>query len=265
MPVGAHGDENNPSIEVNRRRRIGFISPNRFSCLREELISEMGNHENTASNQAGYSLVELVIVCAIVGIMAAVAIASMANRDEAGRFAQDVAGRLRERRASAIRINALTQPTMIENFRQPPITIDFGTLATTAPLVTEGTNGTSFNTPAQGATGTWNLVYQGQPLTIPTTWRIAASASQLSPVPLIALGTPTTTFSFTADGRLDTSTLPAATPNTNPNVESPFPAIYLTNGRNARAIAVHPSGLTEMWVYDETTSTWRGFGNRQAQ
>jgi len=236
-----------------------FIGPNRFSCLREKLMKE---HESTARNQAGYSLVELVIVSAIVAIMAAVAIASMANRDEAGRFAQDVAGRLRERRASAIRINALTQPTMIENFRQPPITIDFGTLATTAPLVTEGTNGTSFNTPAQGSTGTWNLVYQGQPLTIPTGWNIAASASQLSPIPLISLGTPTTSFSFTADGKLDPSTLPAATANTNPNVESPFPAIYLTNGRSARALAVHPSGLVEAWIYDESAGVWRGFGNR---
>jgi prepilin-type N-terminal cleavage/methylation domain-containing protein len=217
----------------------------------------------TNRTEAGFSLIELTIVCAILAILAAVSIASMANRDDAQRFAQDVAARLRERRASAIRINALTQPTLIENFRQPPISIDFGTLSTTAPLVTEGTSATTFSAPAQqGATGTWNFVYQGQPLTIPTGWRIAASASQLSPIPLISLGTPTTLFAFTPDGRLDPSSLPAASANTNPNVESPFPAIYLTNGTSARAIVVHPSGLIEPWIYDQTTGTWRGFGNR---
>jgi|SRR5215831_8496954 len=213
--------------------------------------------------EAGYSLVELTIVCAILAILAAVSIASIANRDDATRFAQDVAGRIRERRASAVRLNALTQPTLIENFKQPPISIDFGNLSTTAPLVTDGTVTTTFSAPSQqGATGTWNFVYQGQPLTIPTGWTIATSAGQLSPIPLISLGTPTTLFAFAPDGRLDPSSLPAATANTNPNVESPFPAIYLTNGNSARAIVVHPSGLIEPWIYDQTTGTWRGFNNR---
>ena len=215
------------------------------------------------SNQAGFSLVELLVVCVIIAIVAGLALASMANRDQGGRLAHDIAGRIRERRASAIRLNALTQPTLLENFRQSSVSIDFNTLSTTAPLVTDGSNPTTFSAPAQaGGTGTWNFVYQGTPLTVPSGWHIAASQSQLSPIPLISLGTPTTSFAFTADGRLDPSTLPAASPNTNPNVESAFPAIYVTDGRTARAIAVHPSGLVEYWIYDETTNTWRGFGNR---
>src|SRR5581483_11602555 len=107
-----------------------------------------------------------------------------------------------------------------------------------------------------------SFVYQGTPLSIPAGWRIAASASQLAPIPVISLGTPTTVINFTADGRLDPSSLPTATPNTNPNVESPFPAIYLTDGRTARAVAVHPSGLVDLWQYDEAANASRGFGNR---
>ena len=50
------------------------------------------------SNHAGFSLVELVIVCAIIGVVAAIAFASFANRDEGSRLAQNVASRIRARR-----------------------------------------------------------------------------------------------------------------------------------------------------------------------
>lgn len=219
---------------------------------------------NACHYSAGFSLVELVIVCAIVAILAAIALASFANRDQAARFQAEVASRIRERRASAIRINALTEATFLENFRQPPIPIDFANIQTTAALVVEGEAGrTTFEAPATaGAEGTWNFVYHGRQLQIPNGWRIANSASELSPLPLIPLGVPTTAFSFTSDGRLDKASLPPATSNTNPNAESPFPTIYLTNGNAGRAVAVHPSGVVELWHYDETDRRWIGFSNR---
>ncbi len=212
---------------------------------------------------AGFSLIELVIVCAIVSIVAAIALASFANRDQAARFQADVASRIRERRASAIRINALTEATALENFRQPPISIDFANTQTTAALVVEGDNRTTFQPPATlGGYGTWRFVYHGRELQIPPGWRIANSASELSPLSLIPLGVPTTSFSFTADGKLDVASLPPHTSSTNPNDESPFPTIYLTNGTAGRAVAVHPSGLLELWQYDDATHRWNGFSNR---
>ena len=219
---------------------------------------------SVSTRSAGFSLVELVIVCAVVSILAAIALASFANRDQAARFQADVASRIRERRASAIRINALTEATVLENFQQPPVGIDFSKLQTTAALVIEGEGErTTFQQPAtSGAEGTWHFVYQGNELQVPNGWRIAASPSQLLPLPLIPLGVPTTSFSFTAEGRLDPASLPPAASQTNPNAESPFPTIYLTNGSAGRAVAVHPSGLLELWQYDETNGRWTGFSNR---
>jgi prepilin-type N-terminal cleavage/methylation domain-containing protein len=214
------------------------------------------------SAAAGFSLLELVIVCAIVSVVAALSLASFANRDQAGRFMADVAARIRERRASAVRINALIEPTLLENFRQPPISIDFSNLSTTAPLVVEGVEGaerTSFVAPpSPGGTGQWNFVYQGTALQVPSGWRIAASASQLPPIPLIPLGTPTTTprLRQTANSMLRRFRQPRPTLTPMLRVLS---IIYLTNGSAARAVAVHPSGLVELWQYDETTGTWNGF------
>ena len=220
--------------------------------------------KDSRSPQTGFSLLELVIVCALISIVTAISLASFANRDQAGRFQADVAARIRERRASAVRINALTEPTVLENFRQPPIGIDFTNLATTAPLVVEGPERTTFAPPGNpGAIGQWNFIYQGRPLQIPTGWRIATSASDLSPISLIPLGTISTSFSFTPDGKIEVLSLPPYTPNTNPNNENPFPTIYLTNGTTARAVAVHPAGLVELWNYDEATQKWTGFANRQ--
>ena len=219
----------------------------------------------TARNHsAGFSLLELVIVCALISILVAIALVSFANRDQAARFQAEVASRIRERRASAIRINALTEATSLETFRQPPISIDFRNLQTTAALVVEGqADRTAFN-PAvtPGTLGTWNFVYHGRELQIPTGWRIANSASELSPLPLIPLGVPTASFNFAADGRLDADSLPPTPSNTNPNAESPFPTIYLTNGNDGRAVAVHPSGLLELWQYDDANRRWIGFSNR---
>src|SRR6266436_1072318 len=113
-------------------------------------------HENTRCRQpfteslrdrrhAGFSLLELLIVCAIISIVAVLALAQYSGRDISSRLASVVAQRLRERRASAVRLNALTESTQLENYIQPAIAINFASLPTTATLVVEGPTHTTFS------------------------------------------------------------------------------------------------------------------------
>lgn len=234
-----------------------------YSCVSRPGQASLAAQERRSDLNAagGFSLVELLIVCAIISIVAAVAFSQFSGRDQAGRLTRDCARRIRERRAAAIRLNSLTEPTLLENYRQPPISIDFASLSTTRSLQLEGTGATSFSPPpAAGGVGTWSYVYQGEELRLPAGWTIAANSQALGAIPPIPLGVPTTVISYTSDGRL--ATLPSAPSSTDPNVESPFPAIYLVNGSEARAVAVHPSGQVEIWQYDESARVWRGFGNR---
>src|SRR5260370_14391422 len=92
-------------------------------------------HRPKVNDEAGFSLVELLIVCALISILAAVAISQFVGRDQAARLAREIAWRVRQRRAAAILLNALTEPTLLDNYRQPPASIDFGDLSTTRSLL----------------------------------------------------------------------------------------------------------------------------------
>ncbi|MFL6284630.1 MAG: prepilin-type N-terminal cleavage/methylation domain-containing protein [Pyrinomonadaceae bacterium] len=224
--------------------------------------------------QRGHSLVELLIVVVIIMIVASLAFARFSGREDGVRLGQDVARRIRERRAAAIQLNTQTTATQLQQFVQPPVTIDFADLATTRSLRLEGTDGngdgnddtsglplTHFIPPAAaGAAGTWAYAYEGSPLDLPARWRFASTAGDLSPIPAIPLGTPTTAISFTREGKV--ANLPAAAGTTDPARESPFPAVYLTDGSNAYAVAVHPTGLVEFWRWDASANAWKGYADR---
>lgn len=226
-------------------------------------------------NAAGLTLVELMITVAIISIVAALAIAKFSGRDEASRFIEDAAHRIRERRAAAIQLNAQTAPTLLQNYAQPDVRIDFADLETTRSLRIDGTDLnrdgiddqtglplTRFVPPPLTSSegGTWSYAYQGSRLTVPRGWRIITTARDLSPIPLIPLGIPVTAIDFTPDGTVSNPP-PIDEGSVDPNLESPFPTIYVTNGRDAWAVAVHVAG-PEIWRWDENQNEWRGFNNR---
>ena len=224
--------------------------------------------------EGGFSLTELLVVLVVIIIVAGLALRTLAGRDDGARLGQDVARRIRERRAAAIQLNTQTTATQLQQFVQPPVTIDFADPDTTRSLRLDGSdaNGdgyddvsglplTHFNPPAAaGATGTWSYAYEGSPLELPSRWRIAATAEELGTIPAIPLGTPTTAISFTHEGTV--TSLPPAAGTTDPAREAPFPAVYLTDGTNAYALAVHPSGLVEFWRWDAEANAWKGHGDR---
>jgi type II secretory pathway pseudopilin PulG len=224
--------------------------------------------------EAGFSLTELVIVVALIIIVAGLAFRTLSGRDDSVRLGQDVTRRIRERRAAAIQLNQQRSASQLEQFVQPPVTIDFAASETTRSLWLEGTDAdddghddisgrpfTRFIPPgAPGATGTWFYAYQGSALQLPTGWRLVATAADLDPIPLIPLGTPATTVGFTREGTVANN--PATAGTTDPNQQTPFLAIYITNGTDAQAVAVHATGLTEFWRWDPTAGAWRGFGDR---
>lgn len=245
----------------------------KICLLRPSAAGSLCSPNRRRERAAGHTLLEMMIVVVMIAIVAALAIPKLSGRDDAARLGQTAAIRIRERRAAAIQLNQLTAPTLLRNYIQPPVTIDFTNLNTTRALRVDGTDAnrdgvddvtglqlTRFVAPSTpGGTGTWSYAYQGEGLTLPSGWRVAASSADLQPIPLIPLGTLVTSISFTSSGAV--SNQPSTAGSLNPNVESPFPAVYFTNGTDAWAVAVHVTG-PEVWQWDRASNQWKGFGNR---
>ncbi|MGH9822192.1 MAG: prepilin-type N-terminal cleavage/methylation domain-containing protein [Blastocatellia bacterium] len=205
--------------------------------------------------EAGFSLLELIIVIVILVILAAFAVSQLVTPGQGDRFIQQAAARVRERHSAAIRLNPLQAATSLESYVQPPLVIDFQATATTAALSLEGSSVTQFSP----TTGMWNYVYQGTPLSPPPGWRLATTPAQLLPVPPITgnRASLATQVGFLADGTVS----PAPPSQVSPG-EAPFWAIYWTNGIEARALAVHRTGAVEVWRYNPDKGAWTGYGGR---
>jgi hypothetical protein len=231
-------------------------SPVGREILGGDLLSSRAYSVNRTVDASGFTLVETIIAVLVLVVISLLAVTQLQFGGQEERFIQQAARRVRERRGAAIRLNPLTAATSLENYTQPMIGLDFVTISTTSVLRLDGPSGvpiTHFDAPS----GTWVYVYQGMPLSFPPGWKVAQTAADLSPIPVIARSSMATGVSFASDG----------TPSPKPPLpvapgESPFWGIYFTNGLQARALAVHPSGLTEIWRWDSDKSAWVGFGGR---
>lgn len=233
---------------------------------------------------AGFSLVEMMIVVAVIIVVAAFAWPNLKSRDGRGDLLRQGTEALQGRRKEARLLSPLGAKTAQENYTQPPLIIDFKQPATTAPLRIEGTdnNGDFIDDDRPGisltrfnaAAGQWRYAYEGAPLALPSGWRLLPDGAGLpAGVGLIkdsagnVVGRPVSAVGFDAggdawgdqDGNGTAESSPRSLTGT-PGSESPFWAVYFTDGETACAVAIHATGYIETWV--STPAGWRGRKSR---
>lgn len=242
------------------------------------------DHRFARATCAGFSLVEMMIVVAVIVIVAAFAWPNLKSRDRRGDLLRQNTEALQGRRKEARLLAPLNAKTAQENYTQPPLIIDFKQPATTAPLRIEGTdnNGDFMDDDRPGisltrfnaAAGQWRYAYEGAPLALPTGWRLLPDGAGLpAGVGLIkdsaggVLGRPVSAVGFDANGDAWGDQDGNGTAESSPRSltgaagsESPFWAVYFTDGETACAVAVHATGYIESWV--NTPEGWRGRKSR---
>lgn len=217
-------------------------------------------------------MIELLIVIVIAGSLAAYFLYTSRDKSREVKQIQTAVERcLQERRTSSIRLYQAAGEGIIS---VTPVEINFLNPATTAPLRTEGVDanndGIDDNTRGQitkynSSSNQWNYGYdQGAGiLELPKGWMLVGNGDLLMP----EIPNSEATFSI----RFDESGRPADSPThatpSNRELEAPFWAIYFldtrSNNRIVAAVAVHGSGMIEIWNYDPDERKWRGFGGRE--
>lgn len=231
----------------------------------------------TAGNSRGFSLIELLIVIAILSILAAISLPRLYGRDHRQTVEKEVVLRLRERRAAARHLAPKTEEVNTTGFTQPPLVINFNSLGTTKPLRIDGTdNNADFRDDDTGlqltrynpSASAWVYAYEGSQLQLPSGWQITTPQTYIRNTRGEIQGLRAFAIGYDSEGRpwadtdgngtLDAS--PSALSSTNPTDEAKFWALYFSNGSQTIAIAVHGTGMTESWRLTDTG--WRGWRDR---
>jgi prepilin-type N-terminal cleavage/methylation domain-containing protein len=255
-------------------------------------------------NERGYTLLEMMAVLAILALVVAVAVSRLYTGSSAvggaERVLDEVAARLGERRAEAVRLNGEDRRLSLEQVTAPPLPINFAVLPETASLRIEGQDENSdclddFTHAAltclrvrEPNSAVWELAFNDDALRLPDGWTVLERPDEFTGLPLIGdglkgRGVLATAFAFNAQGlalarepgsanwlAYPTGTMLNSTPHIN---DAPFWAVYFVvpgagPERNraftaAVAVAVHPSGLVEKFRFDD--GQWLGFNNRLVQ
>jgi type II secretory pathway pseudopilin PulG len=222
---------------------------------------------------SGFSYLELLISLSILITISAFTISAVHTRSRVDNFIEDAAQLIRMRRAEAVRLFAASGGTSIAIYdNSPPLAIEFdkanpekaSSLVTGGPDATKLACPPGYNLNSRGAClnqeeiesstvkAYWDYKYLGNQLAL-NDWEIRKPDDVL-PIPN---SVETTKIEFLAQGRVS----PVPEDSNNPGQDR-FWSIYFHKHGQVQAIAVYKTGLVEVWKYNSSDKTWKGFQDR---
>ena len=242
------------------------------------------------SNQSGFSLIEMVLVVAIISLVCALAFSRLLGGNDGGggeRVIADAAVRITERRDEAVRLNGNLARTSLEEQTAPLVVVDFAGANAGASLIIDGVDADGDHRDDDSGdllthleNNDWIYSYRNDALKLPTGWSVLTT-NRVARVKLIGngkngQGALVTRIGFDAAGRAygferdEWQRFPIGTEPSGSADTSPFWAVYFVNStetpnrqtrvRSMVAIAVYPSGHTEKFRFDG--ENWLGFRSR---
>lgn len=238
-------------------------------------------NKKSATSENGYSLVELLLVIALVSLIAGLAFSRFLGLSEGGAETnlQNLSAVVNQKRDEAIRLNGNVAPTSLEFQIAPLVELDFADPETTKTLIVEGLdrNGDYLDdetgellTHVEG--GGWIYSRRDDARRLTNGWEVVADEGSL-PVPPIAAngrGELVTKIGFDGEGRVfgwqkeEWRKFPLSFNEKKNSPDLYFWAVYLKSAnetnREVIALAVYPTGQTEKYRFDG--EIWQGYRQR---